>query len=493
MFWWRHAAAALMMVVAMFLLMMFNERTAGPSRQTEADLSIIQNADMQVKLYLSGGHWKRMGMPNFAQSDKKNQLLDQALVLYEKAAERPSPSAIRRYGVLTQKIKGSGALQILNRLDSEKVLADLPKSVKLDLKKEADMWRNIYSGKVDPHKAGDYASEIRKMNMGPVKVYALQELYKRAGQEKMTRLAGSEAEGKAANSLVSLIIIGGVLVVAGIAGVVFIIIFIDNRRRPAALPISVEAQPTEETSLTPSEASKNEPLILFRGFIMYLILTGVVGVIVSLILGPELDRLPREKIMLYSIFWVFVLSIVMSVATLIYIGRMLHRDGSSLSEIGFNSRNLGKNVLWGIAGYCASVPLLWIAGVLWSLTLRALFPNVETPVNTVVPYTLSGNSTVLLIVFMMGVVLAPIFEETFFRGMLYRAIRIRLGITASVLLTSAAFAFIHPFPGSFLPIFALGSVFALLVETRRSIVPAMVAHALNNIVMFLMLYFTSIA
>jgi membrane protease YdiL (CAAX protease family) len=46
----------------------------------------------------------------------------------------------------------------------------------------------------------------------------------------------------------------------------------------------------------------------------------------------------------------------------------------------------------------------------------------------------------------------------------------------------------HPFPAGFLPILAIGSVFAALAETRRSLVPSMVAHAIHNSLTFLIVY-----
>jgi hypothetical protein len=85
-------------------------------------------------------------------------------------------------------------------------------------------------------------------------------------------------------------------------------------------------------------------------------------------------------------------------------------------------------------------------------------------------------------------VVAPIVEETMFRGVLYRHLRAatgELGIALSVLvsagLASFIFAVIHPQGLIAVPaLMALAFGFTLAREWRGSLVPSMVAHGLNN-------------
>jgi len=171
---------------------------------------------------------------------------------------------------------------------------------------------------------------------------------------------------------------------------------------------------------------------------------------------------------------------------------LLHRWGGKIEAIGLTLRDFRTNVLWGVAGYCALLPLLAAASLIWMALSQRVLRGIETPVHPIVPMVLAGNQTVFLLIFVLGTVVAPFFEEIFFRGLLYGALRTRLKITAAVPISAAAFAIVHPFPAGFLPIFAIGSVFALLLEIRRSLVPSMIAHALNNGVMFLMIYLISV-
>jgi hypothetical protein len=82
---------------------------------------------------------------------------------------------------------------------------------------------------------------------------------------------------------------------------------------------------------------------------------------------------------------------------------------------------------------------------------------------------------------------APFFEELFFRGVLLNSFRARWGPLAAILVSAGVFAGIHPLPVQFLPIFALGTVFGVLAYERGSLLPSIVAHAIQNGGVFLML------
>jgi membrane protease YdiL (CAAX protease family) len=79
-------------------------------------------------------------------------------------------------------------------------------------------------------------------------------------------------------------------------------------------------------------------------------------------------------------------------------------------------------------------------------------------------------------------------EETLFRGVFFGALTPRMGAVLASLLTSAIFALLHPqLPFGFLAIFVLGLVFSALYRLRGSLLPNILAHAINNTVIFIML------
>ena len=119
---------------------------------------------------------------------------------------------------------------------------------------------------------------------------------------------------------------------------------------------------------------------------------------------------------------------------------------------------------------------------------RSLFKGLETPDNPVTQLFTSENAFIMVLAVLAASVFAPFFEEIFFRGALYHGLRTKLGVAASVLISGSVFAILHPLPGGFLPILAMATVFALLVETRQSLVASMVTHAINNTVIAVSLF-----
>ena len=94
----------------------------------------------------------------------------------------------------------------------------------------------------------------------------------------------------------------------------------------------------------------------------------------------------------------------------------------------------------------------------------------------------------IVTIFVLGCVAAPIVEETMFRGVLYRHLRDstgRAGLVVSILCSalgsSFLFAVIHPQGIAFAPILTgLAVGFCLAREWRGTLVPCIVAHALTN-------------
>ena len=83
---------------------------------------------------------------------------------------------------------------------------------------------------------------------------------------------------------------------------------------------------------------------------------------------------------------------------------------------------------------------------------------------------------------LLFVVIAPIGEEVFFRGFLYRALRGSLPVWPAALVAGGIFGLIHVFSGvDAVPVLgALGVAFCLVYERTGSIYPCIALHAINN-------------
>jgi len=108
--------------------------------------------------------------------------------------------------------------------------------------------------------------------------------------------------------------------------------------------------------------------------------------------------------------------------------------------------------------------------------------------NPIVEYMTSMDVWTWVQVFFAASVVAPIAEETMFRGVLYRHLRgtgrllgTALSVILSALLVSFIFAIIHPQTLYAVPVLmALAFGFTLAREWRGTLVPSMVAHGLHN-------------
>lgn len=93
---------------------------------------------------------------------------------------------------------------------------------------------------------------------------------------------------------------------------------------------------------------------------------------------------------------------------------------------------------------------------------------------------------VLLLALLVTAVAAPLCEEAFFRGMLFRLLRSRAPLWAAALLSAIAFGLAHASPAvsvALLPVFTyMGIVLALTYAWTGSLTNTVLLHALNNAV-----------
>jgi membrane protease YdiL (CAAX protease family) len=146
-----------------------------------------------------------------------------------------------------------------------------------------------------------------------------------------------------------------------------------------------------------------------------------------------------------------------------------HRGGGVLVEL-----------VCGFAGYIAGLPLV-AAGVAVMLMLNKLVGYHPThPVQQM----FGRGAGVLVMIYLLASVWAPVIEETMFRGALFNHLRSkRWGWLVSSLVVGFIFAAIHPQGWTFIPVLGmLGAIFCWIREWRGSLIAPMTAHALNNTV-----------
>ena len=101
-------------------------------------------------------------------------------------------------------------------------------------------------------------------------------------------------------------------------------------------------------------------------------------------------------------------------------------------------------------------------------------------------FALTGNKTVDFIMMAYVCVLAPLMEETLFRGMILPSLR-PWGDRLAVVVSAAMFGLAHMNLIQGIPAFCMGLLFARMTLSCGSIVPSALTHILNNTLSMVML------
>jgi membrane protease YdiL (CAAX protease family) len=105
-----------------------------------------------------------------------------------------------------------------------------------------------------------------------------------------------------------------------------------------------------------------------------------------------------------------------------------------------------------------------------------------TPPSTDVYTILFDNADWIGFLFnlVLAVFIAPVVEETLFRGIIFGSSRTYFGKWTAAAISAALFSALHFQIYGFFPRFILGLVLAHLYERNRSLLPSIIFHALNN-------------
>ncbi len=97
-----------------------------------------------------------------------------------------------------------------------------------------------------------------------------------------------------------------------------------------------------------------------------------------------------------------------------------------------------------------------------------------------------GAPPVLAVSVLEYVIFAPIFEELAFRGLLFAMLRRRFAFFPAAIISATIFALAHGYSLiGFISVFWSGFLWAWIYERTGSLIPGMVAHALNNLLVCL--------
>jgi uncharacterized protein len=102
------------------------------------------------------------------------------------------------------------------------------------------------------------------------------------------------------------------------------------------------------------------------------------------------------------------------------------------------------------------------------------------------PFNTNGIGIALFAI--IATVVAPLAEETFFRGFMFQGLKKRYGAGWGIFLSALLFSLAHMSPSGLVPIFILGLMLAWLFNKTQSIWPCIIVHcAYNSIALIFMI------
>ncbi|NLB53137.1 MAG: CPBP family intramembrane metalloprotease [Syntrophomonadaceae bacterium] len=154
---------------------------------------------------------------------------------------------------------------------------------------------------------------------------------------------------------------------------------------------------------------------------------------------------------------------------------------ASFRDLGFKVPAKKELLYYGVGG---GILLLMIVFLL-SIPIAYLNPNLEPqPYEEILRELTQKTSVVWLVI--IGVVLAPLSEEMFYRGIIYPVFRRHLGPTWGIVISGIIFGLAHFDLWRAIPLAIGGMGLCYIYEKTRSILVTTVAHGVWNLIMTLM-------
>lgn len=211
-------------------------------------------------------------------------------------------------------------------------------------------------------------------------------------------------------------------------------------------------------------------------------LLGVIGALIAVAIFAKLDRPGYEK---NAVPVLLVATIIIYAGLFLGMLRFLRRLPDARRWLGLR-RPGGSDF-----GLVAGLLLLWFVGTGLIVAAVTAGLNQGKPVPSNAREMFNNRSSafaVLLLALFAAAVVAPICEELFFRGMLYRYLLRRWPIWLAVFVSSTIFASLHFIP-ILIPVFLfLGLILAIQYEITGSLTNSMMLHASGNAVTTLLVY-----
>jgi len=147
---------------------------------------------------------------------------------------------------------------------------------------------------------------------------------------------------------------------------------------------------------------------------------------------------------------------------------------------GFRQTTVSRALLMGVVFFIAIQPPLLVLATFRDWIYR-LFDLKITTQDLVLRLMMADSSQLIAVVIVFAVVVAPLCEEVFFRGLAYPALKQRWGAPAALVIVSLLFALIHLHVPSLPLLVVLAAGMTLAYEFTGSLLTPIAMHALFNL------------
>ena len=150
----------------------------------------------------------------------------------------------------------------------------------------------------------------------------------------------------------------------------------------------------------------------------------------------------------------------------------------------FNFLPIEEAIIQGIKGWLTIVPFV----LLISLIMNSLIEN-QNGSNPLLEIVLNNNNYLsFILLFITTSLLAPVFEEIIFRGVLLPTLSREFGIILGIIISAFIFAIAHLSLGEMPPLFILGIGLGITRIASGSLLSSVIMHSLWNGLTFLNLF-----
>jgi uncharacterized protein len=213
---------------------------------------------------------------------------------------------------------------------------------------------------------------------------------------------------------------------------------------------------------------------LLEVMVVGLIAIGLLTILVTLIGGVVGDP---ERALVFS---AVATGVAFGGATLVWV-LVLHRE--HLAALGLLSRRPVKDVAYGlVAGVALYAFVVFIVAPLLFFLASLVFGEVAPPNQAELLLPRRPDDVEATVAAVGAVIAAPLGEELFFRGLLFRSLRRRFRFWISAAISAAGFGLVHVLPLLIPLMFVVGMALAYVFERRGSLLASIAAHAAFNVI-----------